>query len=97
MLKLVTDTNTSVTLPSVFHTFLPQTLSLLKARLGQEIESRSGSGLASQPWTADPLALKLGEESHAITCDINHVLQKHILSLSPFHTEGLHFFSRIMN
>lgn len=82
---------------SVFHTFLPQTLSLLKARQGQEIESRSGSGLASQPWTADPLALKLGEESHAITCDINHVLQKHILSLSPFHTEGLHFFSRIMN
>ncbi len=49
MLKLVTDTNTSVTLPSVFHTFLPQTLSLLKVRLGQEIESRSGSGLASQP------------------------------------------------
>lgn len=41
----------SVNLSSVFHTFLPQilSLSLLRVRQGQEIESRSGSGLASQP------------------------------------------------
>lgn len=71
----------------------------------QEIGRWSASGLASQPWAAELLALKLREESHAITWDINHVLQKHSahhehipsLSLSFFFSHrGLTFFSKII-
>lgn len=75
-----------------------------QTRQGQEIGRWSGSGLASQPWAAELLALKLRGESHAITCDINHILQKHSthhehilsLSLSSFLTESLHFSQKLL-
>jgi len=96
MLQLDTHTHTKKTLPvnfsSVFHTFLPQILSLC-SEPGRDRKLRADLVVV---WPPNPklqnhLPLKLGEESHAITCDINHVLQKQIPSLS-FAYWGLLFF-----